>query len=485
MKMTKKFAGVVLALFMLSAFVACRNADDESELKVGKIENSNSVSGIKFSDIKVASTVTYNGVEYWVTKNTFSEKTSVNASISANRSVRAAAAMKNLKAPTTEDVSYVNTYLSRDFRDKILKEETGVTKYIEMIKKGSEKTLSAKGFGVLDDVYLILDENSRQIAQFKQTWQSDSLMKYYKPELKATDARKDAFMAMSIEEIRSWDPQTVVVKYTPDSMKDWKTVELRYNYYDATVNPESEKFRKINFDDRKYRTEARECMHVMNDTKFVYKVQKYTKSSEAVNYMLLTNGKDSNSNVINLSVNTEGKGGAINVYGEGTPNGSTDASVYKKGTSFKASAIDVRSTLGENPTDGWHFTAKNDGTSVTVKKQNSSDGKNWTDAATFNESDAPSAGELFSVSKETTSIQAGSKTVTVPASITYFAHFAKNANGNYPVLDKYAKVTCYPEYDESNSKVIYKITEKSIEDYINAYKADFVQIAAGLVPSQN
>ena len=80
----------------------------------------------------------------------------------------------------------------------------------------------------------------------------------------------------------------------------------------------------------------------------------------------------------------------------------------------------------------------------------------------------------MSVSTEKTTVNA----TEVPASMTYHAHYAKNKDGTYPTKDKYTKVTCYPVYDEANSRIIYKVTEKSIEDYINAYKADFETLTA-------
>lgn len=86
----------------------------------------------------------------------------------------------------------------------------------------------------------------------------------------------------------------------------------------------------------------------------------------------------------------------------------------------------------------------------------------------------------MSVSSEKVEIDADGETLTVPASVTYYAHFEKDADGNYPTLDKYAKITCYPVYTtyspESGSeisRVVYKVTEKSIEDYLSALKADF------------
>ena len=62
--------------------------------------------------------------------------------------------------------------------------------------------------------------------------------------------------------------------------------------------------------------------------------------------------------------------------------------------------------------------------------------------------------------------------------MTYRAHFAKNEDGSYRVLDKYTTVTCYPVYDEEKSRIIYKVTDKTIEDYIAAYLADFSTLKA-------
>nr|MBP3281575.1 hypothetical protein [Treponema sp.] len=86
----------------------------------------------------------------------------------------------------------------------------------------------------------------------------------------------------------------------------------------------------------------------------------------------------------------------------------------------------------------------------------------------------------MSVSSEKVEIDADGETLTVPASVTYYAHFEKDSDGNYPTLDKYAKITCYPVYTKYSpesgseiSRVVYKVTEKSIEDYLSALKAVF------------
>ncbi|MBE6350540.1 MAG: hypothetical protein E7062_07355 [Spirochaetaceae bacterium] len=63
--------------------------------------------------------------------------------------------------------------------------------------------------------------------------------------------------------------------------------------------------------------------------------------------------------------------------------------------------------------------------------------------------------------------------IHVPAFLTYQVHFEKNEDGAYGLFDKYTKITCYPEWDATVNRIVYKVTQKSLDDFVSAYKNDF------------
>lgn len=430
--------------------------------------------------LKVGSTVTYAGSEYLVTKNSFYDETAPRA---VSRTVLE-------PSKTDEDIAanqeYIKKYLTKEFRGSLLTEETGITDYIEIFSKVQKKETSAKGIGSLEDIYLILDKEGNKIAEVKQKLQSDVFSKFFF-RLTTTDEQTEKFNTFTEDELREYDPHTIMITTFPSDVSSKIKLEIRYNYYEDAADSESEHSKQINLDSLYFRIEYLNWMENAKESlKSASRIQVNTTGKIA--YTL----SDALSGSAFFSLDTYSDYFELTAKGDGNVNGSTNTSDYKNMLTvkyFESQPIYAQCTLGEKKTSRTTIYSKsNSGTytsdfsgSVTIMEQTSADkGSTWTKESQI-EAEVSKIKEncdCMSVSSETTTVTVGNEEITVPASMTYQAHFAKNEDGSYPVLDKYTTVTCYPVYDGEQSRIIYKVTDKTIEDYIAAYLADFSTLTA-------
>lgn len=475
MKIVKKV--LLLAAFLGAALISCKNTDDdEPALPVGS----------QIAALKVGSTVTYDGAKYLVTKNTFSAASANRAILeldeSSSRGVISAG--NDSAEEIAKNVEYIRRYLTNDFRANLLKSELGLTEYIELFPVGNKKEKSTKGYASLSDFYTFLNSSGNKIAKIQQKWQSNKFSKFYFG-IDGTDEQTAKFNSLSEDEIREYEPAYIDIYTYPSDLKNKKQIEIRYNYFSDSNNPSSKNYKKVNFESIDTRKDWF-CFSINSQgkEKSVYRTDVgVSESGKEIAYTL--GDAISGSGGISLVVrDSEFK---LRVSGDGKINGSTSEGDYKLevlSKYFETEPIRVNSTLGENKTEKveirsiQNFPTDFNG-NVKIKKNTSTDGgKNWIyvdgSEKTVAVSEIGENCDFMSVSTEKTTVNG----TEVPASMTYHAHYAKNADGSYPSLDKYAKVTCYPVYDEAKARIIYKVTEKSINDYINAYKADFATLTA-------
>ncbi|HAC31346.1 MAG TPA: hypothetical protein DCF70_01810 [Treponema sp.] len=479
MKQINKLVLTSLAFLAVSlvgaTFVSCSNDDDSAASNTSPISEETTM-----GSLKVGSTVTYAGSEYLVTKNSFYDETAPRA---ISRTVLE-------PSKTDEDIAanqeYIKKYLTKEFRGSLLTEETGITDYIEIFSKVQKKETSAKGLGSLEDIYLILDEEGNKIAEVKQKWQSDAFSKFFFG-LTTTDEQTEKFNTFTEDELREYDPHTIMITTFPSDVSSKIQVEICYNYYEDAADSESEHSKQINLDSLYFRTEYLNWMENVKES-LKSASRKQVNTDGKIAYTLT----DALSGSAFFSLDTYSDHFVLTAKGDGNVNGSTNTSDYKnmlKVKYFGSQPIYAQCTLGETKTSRTTiYSTKNSGTytsdfsgSVTIIEQTSADeGSTWTTESQIEVevSKIEENCDCMSVSSETTTVTVGNEEITIPASMTYRAHFAKNEDGSYPVLDKYTTVTCYPVYDEEKSRIIYKVTDKTIEDYIAAYLADFSTLKA-------
>ena len=469
MKIIKKL--LLLTAVLGATLISCNNTGDSDELALTKETPTTEVLPTDVSALKVGAKVSYGGAKYLVTKNTL-------PTVSANRAVleniesssREAISEENESAEEiAKNVEYINRYLTNDFRAKLLKQEFDLTEYIELFPVGTRKETGNNGLASLNDNYLLLNAEGKKIAKFRQKWQSNSFSNFYFG-VRGETEETEKFNSLTEEELREYDPLYVDLYYYPKDLKDWKQIEFRYNYYVDSTDSSSEHYKKVNYESLNSRKDYFDFTYnSAGKERAVYRVD--VMQNGAKQYWLL----EAVASGGYTALMTSDYGFTLILNGEGKVGGTTKTSVYSnnlRSQYFSYTPIDVSSKEGDVksicsvPNEGGTYTTDFSGEVEITKSDNTK--------VKVPVSEIGNNCDIMSVSTEKTTVNA----TEVPASMTYHAHYAKNKDGTYPTKDKYTKVTCYPVYDEANSRIIYKVTEKSIEDYINAYKADFATLTA-------
>ncbi len=479
MKITK-FLSILLVVTML--IFSCKNTDDETS------SNNSGNTDVSLGSLKVGSTVTYKGEKYLVTKNTL-KSSNVNTNLISRNVLRNVASDSDLTVDIeseneiSKDTEYVKKYLDKEFRANILKQETGITEYIELLPKIVKKETSHSGYASLEDDYTILNEKGKRIAIIRQRWLSiDFIPEYFG--ISGTDATTAKFNTLTEDELREYDPSYITLyKFSENNKKNWM-LEIRYDYYPDSADTESPNYKKINFSSENLRTEYYDLMTTAyGKENFAWRIE--TRPNKKI-YKL--SDPKSASSFSDLSIYEDSI--SLRTRGDGIVGGSTNSSDYETHIRIdysKEQCFYVDSYLGEitSQRTSLYSNKKNgiftysDSDFVHLRERISDDGTNFTitngngQGEDIQFSEIAEKCDFVSFANEKISIEANGTNIEVPASMTIHAHYAKNTDGSYPVLDKYGAVTCYPAYDSTKERIIYKLTDKSIEDFINVYKNDF------------
>lgn len=462
-KMVSLGAVLFATLALTVSFVACSDDDEEEVVKTE----------IAVSAMKPGMTVTYDGGEYLVTNNPFYDESASRAILAAEQS----------DAVIAKNLEYISTYLDSKHRAKFLKEKAEMAdteEYLEIFLKTQRKETDKKGIASLRDRYVCLDEDGNKIAEIQQKWDSSSGSTLFQA-IKGQDTwqgltqdeRTAIFNDYKEDALRLYDPYRIEVLIP--AKNGALPVDYEYAYqYDENIEI-------IDDVDQLYHDQVNLYMEVASGVYKSYLTDKYRPFDGSHHYTL----KDpvNPTSAINIQQAKDNKKFFLSAIGDGTIGGSTEAKVHWNSINDNNSndySFVVRQRFGENKTAICRVKGVYEENGVfpaSFTIQTSTDGKTWADKEkNIALKDLSSKCDFIEFAEETTEVDAGGTNVTVPASITYRAHFAQKADGSYPTYDKYASITCYPTYDETNKKVYYELTEKSIEDYINAYKNDFAAL---------
>lgn len=469
MKKCTQFLGMA-SFVVLALFTACSNDDDSSGATPTENPSGTVVSDV--SALKVGSSVTFEGAEYLVTKNSF------------DTSARSAARAADITAATetdeeiAENLTYIQTYLDKAYRATVLEQETGITDCVELFLKSSRKESASGTTGLLDQ-YAILSEQGEKVAQIGIQWKANVFCKFWHPELTTTADQTAKFNEYTEEEIRSKDPNTIIIETFTAELKDKIKVSLQYNY-----SSDAETYGQIVLENP-LRGESKVLLNSSGQEKQAYQTA-CDEADGSVSYNLCDNFTGSGQIIVKLQTryidydpadyNKEAKDAYIMIrsVGDGKIGGSVKAADYQRSVKifpFKTNLVNIQDEFGETVTTRNMVTGDYTN-SVKFQRQTKSD-STWSavgSATTVAIADlTEDAGYCISFASEKATVNG----TEVPASVTYYAHYEKDESGNYPVKDKYARVTCYPEYDETANRIIYKLTKKSIEDFLNTYVQDF------------
>lgn len=479
---------LLLSAVVALNFMSCSGGTNYSGGGSGSSgEESTATAQADVTTLSPGTTVEYNGEQYFVVKNSFYKDTSTASADLLSLDVTGETNGIKVVAETDEqlkkNIEYIKKYLDKDFQAKLIKEKLEITEYLELFKKSTKKEESAKGYASLEDIYYLLDSAGKKIGEVNQKWQSTGVFSRFLGGASGTEAMATAFNSLTEDEIREYDPFVIVVQ-TKNSDKNLK-YELQYNYYD--VEKGDANYGKINTNDLHNEIQSFGFMENAAGKKvYSYRIQKNANVGNT-RYGLIDPFSGSSGlrlEIIDGTAQTIPKF-YLDVSGEGKINGSNKTSIYQKQVEsfyFTDTPTRVLVTLGDSKTS--QISVKGDSSysgTLRITNRTSTDGGNtWTDGDT-SEVDFDDIGnncDFMSVSSETMTVSADGSDVVVPASITYYAHYPKNADGTYPPMDKYAQITCYPVYATYNgtSRIVYKVTEKSIADFLKRYQDDFSKL---------
>lgn len=467
---------IITALFFISS---CQEQESQNT------DEKNSQ--LDLSIIETGKSIKYQETEYLITKNTFTD-TSTKTEPSLSRAVTVSEF--ELVQETTEQIeknkSYIDTYLNKEFQEQLIKDELKIDEYIEIFEKNRKSNKTTGGQAELQDIYLLLDKTGKKLAKFSLRWNSDMLYTYLNKSL-TQEEKREAFLNLGEDNIRTYDPSVITMENFPDDIKQKFTLSIRYNYYsDAfTCDPDDSHYRKLNLDDYYYRNKTCNYINTANGVKGLYKENIY--SDGKIKYTLLD--PVSNSNIIELqSDKTFCK---LDVFGIGNVNGSTSKTDWYNRVTLNYNStepVNAKLDIGESTsTHRENSTIKsvkygesysNDFTDSLrlIYKYTDDGGSSWTNTKNQtidNISSLPEYTDYLSFADTKTDINE----ISVPSYIKINTHYQKQEDSSYPVFDKYASVICYPVFDDELNRITYKLTEKSIKDFISVYRDDFLTLS--------
>lgn len=408
-------------------------------LKTTSTTSTNSASqSVDFSSLPVGSEILWQKKNYLVTKNSFYSESNANRSAFRAADTDEMTVESKTEAEIEENVRYINKYLTKEFRAKLLEEELGITDCVELFSRSYSSLGSSDGIAFLRDEYNIFDQKGNKVAKVVQSWNSGIFIYKFFPF--ENDSDEDAcaqeFMKLKEDTIREYDPHNIDLHRYEDN-KTNKHVEFQYHYYKDIIDnlsEDDERYKQIDIEHIATRKDYLNFTPKVTSGKIspTHRKETYYDSGD-INYCLL----DNSSRFATACVSEEYV--EMRLYGDGKVNGSTNTSDYCPAIFIELATGEIGRTDREAMED------------ESIYEVTPSD-------------------ETITIDEEITTID-DTQTINItvaPVSITYCMHFQK-VNGNYPAFDKYAKVTLY--FNETERK--YEATQKSIDDFLNAYIKDF------------
>ncbi len=486
----RKFFILGIALILGIGFVSCSADDEQSKSGSGTGGTGSTTKLTDITKLQVGAIVTYEGEEYLVSRNFFYTE---NSAQNIDSSMLSDAIMVSEISEGQMQVNkvYIDTYLAKEFRKDILQEKLSITKYLELFKTGQGIYTESNGKAVLKDNYLILSSQGNKIAHAVHSWESDVFAPVFlNPADSTVQGRTEAFMQLTADQIRNYDPHSTTVENYPADMATKIQTTVRYNYYSAAQGEEN--YGKINLNDIYFTMQSFDWLrNAEGEYTPSYKIQR--NSDGKVDYGFMD--PFSTLAFCNLSVYPEDDENASNprilltVKGDGKVNGKTEPGIHKRVTTlylFNSKPVYIDSLTGETKTGRVIISsaAGDEGYSADYSDQinimtrtSVNNGSTWTTQSSEDCEFVEAADncDCLSVSSDTVRVSDGNETLTVPSFITIYSPYKTDESGNYPTYNKYARINLYPVYStfKSTSRIVYKVTEKSINEFIGRWQDDF------------
>lgn len=404
--------------------------------------------------------INYNNKAYLITRNIYDENNQVDVN-------------KDLEDKSVaENREYIEKYLTLkwndvDFRQSLIEKSFNITEYIELFDRTSVKNNNSSDSGkALVDKYIYVDKNLKKIAEICVTWDAETFCKFYF-DLTTQEECYQKFDTLSEEELREYNPISFELRLYEEENIEVSRLEHTYDYYEDSKNSESENYKKVNYGS--LLNSAEYCDYFVIDG-FYYPSWRTEKSSNGeIHYQLLD--KDSNKFCeIMLRPKEQFENDDVR-FGLIVFPVNTHRSLYQM--YYCKNPLDVRHfSVIDNEVQSIEILSQEDDIDYSKDMSFTLECGSKHEQETTKLVDIHTITDLMKASPEQTTVNG----YTVPDSITYYSHFLKDENGEYPILDKYATATLYPEWDDTVNRIVYKVTEKTIKDFINNYKADFMSL---------
>lgn len=463
-----KIGYISLFLFVMSiVFLGCEIATQSEP--INNVEKSEKT----VMDYKTGDTLAYNGKEYLVVRNTFLQDETQDSK------------SREVVSELDELTEYINKYLikkwgEKDLRQKFLGDKGVNCDYIELFYKKSDKKIYNSDHVELVDQYIYLDKDFKPIADIEQIWVNYDFCKFF---YSMTDNVESAekFKTLNNDSIREYDFTGLEL----DVSSPKKQYKMSFDYFENANEAGTEKYGKVDYENPTGTGETFNYHKISNGTRPALRIEE-DLISHKISYALLNHGQSAFSRLEVLDSKV-----VLNVMGDGKIGGSTDRNdcnnrLHLKYDQNNPLVVDIRREterikISNNNKSELPFSGE-----VKIQYYETKDGE-WIEDTEKKQivgvEELNSVQDFIQVSSEKISakeIDGVSEDIAIPASITYHMHFDKDINGEYPAFDNYSKITCYPVLDGTENRIMYKVTQKSIEDYVNAWNNDFERIYAEL-----